>query len=78
MEVKLFEPYLIEDAIMLEERGEYFILHRDEATQLLVDLRDMADYKQRRGEFRKKFQSICDRYGKSAALMGRFRRAGLM
>lgn len=48
-----------------------------EATKLLVELRDMADYKQRKNKFAERFKSICGEYGKSVALMERFRRAGL-
>jgi len=50
----------------------------DQATNLLVELRDMAEYKQRQGRFAERFQSICERYGKSTSLMKRFRRVGLM
>ncbi len=50
----------------------------DEATKLLVELRDMSEYKQRTPKFAERFKSICARYGKSTALVGRFRRAGLM
>jgi hypothetical protein len=38
----------------------------------------MAKYKQREDQFKFRFQSICEKYGKSVALMERFRRAGLM
>jgi hypothetical protein len=62
------------EKLLVQKRASTY----DEATKLLVELRDMADYKQRRGEFQKRFQSICEKYGKSAALMGRFHRAGLM
>ena len=50
----------------------------DEATKLLRELKDMSEYKQRQAGFARRFQSICERYGKSAALTGRFRRIGLM
>jgi hypothetical protein len=59
--------------LLAQKRG----LTYEEATKLLVGLRDMADYKQKSGDFQKRFQYICERYGRSAALMERFRRAGL-
>ena len=57
-----------------QKRGSAY----DEATKLLVDLHDLAEYKQRGNKFAERFKLICDRYGKSAALMNRFRRAGLI
>lgn len=57
-----------------QKRGSAY----EEATKLLVELRDMAEYKQSRDKFAKRFKLICDRYGKSVALMDRFRRAGLI
>ncbi|MEK7785536.1 MAG: hypothetical protein AAB658_08985, partial [Chloroflexota bacterium] len=56
-----------------QKRGSAY----EEATKLLVELRDMAEYKQRKNKFAERFESICGKYGKSAALMERFRRAGL-
>ena len=50
----------------------------DDATRLLVELLDMAEYKQRKRQFAERFKSIRERYGKSTALADRFRRAGLM
>lgn len=50
----------------------------DEATRHLVDLREMSVYKQRENKFRERFNTIREKYGKSVALMERFRRAGLM
>jgi hypothetical protein len=50
----------------------------DEATKLLRELRDMFEHKQRQAGFAQRFQVIRERYGKSAALTDRFRRAGLM
>jgi hypothetical protein len=50
----------------------------DEATALLVELRDMAEYKKQAPQFQKHIQFIRAKYGKSAALMERFRRAGLV
>jgi hypothetical protein len=49
----------------------------DEATKLLVDLCDMAKYKQRGSKFTERFKQILEKYGKSTALLERFRRAGL-
>jgi len=59
--------------LLTEKRGKTY----DEATKLLAELQDMAKYKQREVKFTNRFKSICERYGKSAALMERFRRAGL-
>lgn len=56
-----------------QKRGSAY----DEATKLLAELRDMSDYKQRRSKFAERFKLICERYGKSVALMDRFRHAGL-
>jgi hypothetical protein len=50
----------------------------DEATKLLVELRNMSEFKQRKNKFTDRFKSICGKYGKSVALMDRFRRAGLL
>jgi hypothetical protein len=50
----------------------------NEATKLLVELRDMSEYKQKATQFAERFKGICERYGKSAALVERFRKAGLM
>ena len=50
----------------------------DEATKLLVELRDLAVYQRRERQFAERFQSIRARYGRSTALLERFRRAGLM
>jgi hypothetical protein len=49
----------------------------DSITRQLVELRDMSEYKQRKGKFAERFKLICEKYKKSAALMERFRRAGL-
>ncbi|HEY4491860.1 MAG TPA: hypothetical protein VI958_07640, partial [Acidobacteriota bacterium] len=57
-----------------QKRGSAY----DEATKLLVELHDMAEYKQRGNKFAERFKLICDRYEKSVALMNRFRRAGLI
>ena len=56
-----------------QKRGSAY----DDATKLLVDLRDMAEYKQRRSRFTERFKQILEKYGKSTALLERFRRAGL-
>ena len=60
--------------LLRQKRGSAY----DEATKLLVELHNMAEYKQRRNEFAERFKLIRDRYGKSIALMDRFRRAGLI
>ena len=56
-----------------QKRGSTY----EEATKLLVELRDMAEYKHRKNKFAERFKSVCTKYGKSVALMDRFRRAGL-
>src|SRR3972149_946591 len=61
------------ESLLGQKRGSTY----DEATKLLVELRDMAEYKQKRNKFAERFKFICERYGKSVALMDRFRRAGL-
>jgi len=50
----------------------------DEATKLLLELSNMSEFKQRKNKFMDRFKSICGKYGKSVALMDRFRRAGLL
>jgi len=50
----------------------------DEATKLLVELRDMSEYKQRSKKFAIHFKQILEKYGRSTALLERFRRTGLM
>ncbi len=62
------------ESLLSQKRGSTY----DEATRLLSDLRDMAEYKQRQTIFAERFQAIRERYGKSAALTERFRRARLM
>lgn len=62
------------ETLLTQKRGSTY----DEATKLLVELRDMAAYKQREKQFSGHFKSICEKYGKSVALMDRFRRAGLL
>jgi len=60
--------------LLKEKRGKTY----DEGTNLLAELQNMARYKHREDQFKNRFKSICERYGKSVALMERFRRAGLM
>jgi len=62
------------DNLLVQKRGSTY----EEATNLLVELHEMAKYKQTKNKFDERFKSICERYGKSVALMDRFRRAGLM
>ncbi len=62
------------ESLLSQKRGSAY----DEATQLLGELRDMSEYKQRQTGFAERFQSIRERYGKSVALIARFRRARLM
>jgi len=50
----------------------------EEATKLLVELRDMSEYKHRQNKFAERFKYIRGKYGKSRALLERFRRAGLL
>ena len=61
------------ERLLEQKRGSTY----DEATKLLVELRDMSEYKQKRNTFTERLRGIQDKYGKSAALMERFRRAGL-
>jgi hypothetical protein len=60
--------------LLSQKRGAAY----DDATQLLVDLRAMAEYKQRKDSFTKHFKAILEKYGKSAALTDRFRHAKLI
>jgi len=62
------------ERLLEQKRGSPY----DEATKLLVELRDMLEYKQRRKEFAGRLKHICEKHGKSVALMDRFRRSGLM
>jgi hypothetical protein len=49
----------------------------DEATQLLVDLRDLAIYQNQLLKFQERFLVIREKYSNRPILMGRFSRAGL-
>lgn len=62
------------EKLLQQKRGATY----DEATKLLVELWDMAVYKRREKQFRERFNAIREKYGKSVALLERFRRAGLM
>jgi hypothetical protein len=62
------------DRLLQQKRGSSY----DEATKLLVELRDMSVYKHRQNKFGERFNMIREKYGKSAALLERFRRTGLM
>ena len=62
------------ESLLDQKRGAAY----DEATQLLSELRDLAEYKRKKTQFAKRFKTICEKYGKSVALVERFRRAGLM
>jgi len=62
------------ESLLGQKRGSTY----DEATKLLVELHEMAKYKQREDQITNRFKAICERYGKSIALIERFRRAGLM
>jgi hypothetical protein len=62
------------EKLLQQKRGSTY----DEATKLLVELRDMSIYKQREGKFGERLNIIREKYGKSVALIERFRRAGLM
>jgi hypothetical protein len=62
------------EKLLQQKRGSTY----EEATKLLVELRDMSVYKQREDKFRERFNLIREKYGKSVALMERFRRASLM
>lgn len=62
------------EKLLEQKRGTTY----DEATKLLVELRDMSEYKQRKNKFAERFKNIREKYGKSTALLERFRRAGLL
>ncbi len=62
------------ERLLQQKRGSTY----DEATKLLVELRDMAEYKQKKNRFAERFRDIREKYGKSVALMDRFRRAKLI
>jgi hypothetical protein len=49
----------------------------DEATRLLVDLRELAIYQNRLPQFQERFLAIKEKYGSRPSLMERFKRAGL-
>jgi hypothetical protein len=49
----------------------------DEATKLLVDLRDLAIHQNRLSNFQERFLEIREKYSNRPTLMGRFSRAGL-
>ncbi len=61
------------ETLLNQKRGGAY----DEATQLLVELRDLAKLMRRSAQFQERFAPIRAKYGKSAALMERFRGAGL-
>lgn len=61
------------ERLLIEKRAKAY----DEATSLLAELKDMAKYKRREVHFAKRFNLIVEKFGKSVALMERFRRAGL-
>jgi len=62
------------ERLLEQKRGSAY----DEATKLLVELRDMSEYKQRSKKFAIHFKQILEKYGRSTALLERFRRTGLM
>lgn len=62
------------EQLLGQKRGSTY----DEATRLLVELRDMSVYKRRENQYGERFNEIRVKYGKSVALTERFRRAGLM
>jgi len=62
------------EALLNQKSGKSY----DEATQLLSELYDLAMFKKRESQFRDRFTVIRTKYGKSVALMERFRRAGLV
>jgi hypothetical protein len=62
------------ETLLNQKRGSAY----DEATLLLVDLRDLARLKKQEALYRDRFTTIRTKYGKSAVLMQRFQRAGLV
>ena len=63
----------VEDLLVQKRAGAY-----DEATSLLVELKELATYQKKMDEYRNHFQFIRLKYGKSIALLERFKRAGLL
>ena len=53
------------EKLLGQKRGSTY----DEATKLLVELRDMSEYKQRKRKFAERFKSICEGFGRSTALV---------
>jgi hypothetical protein len=66
--------WIYAENLLAQKRGSAY----DQATKLLAELHELAEYKESGDKFGKRFKIICDRYGKSTALMDRFRRAGLV
>jgi hypothetical protein len=62
------------ETLLNQKRGGAY----DEATQLLVELRDLAKLMRRSAQYQERFDPIRAKYAKSAALTERFRRAGLL
>ena len=50
----------------------------DQAVNLLLQLSDLAEYQDREAAFGDRLASLCDRYRRRYALMGRLREAGLI
>lgn len=62
------------EVLLNQKRGGAY----DEATQLLVELRDLAKLMKQSAQYQERFGLIHAKYGKSTALMDRFRHAGLL
>lgn len=62
----------VESLIGQKQAGPY-----DEATKLLVNLRDLSIYQNRLLKFQERFLAIKEKYSNRPSLMERFRRAGL-
>lgn len=62
------------ETLLGQKRGGAY----DEATQLLIELRDLAKFKKRQPQYHERFEAIRAKYGKSPVLMKRFGNAGLV
>lgn len=62
------------ESLFQQKRGSAY----QEATKLLVDLRDLSIYKKQESEFRERFHALLVQYGKSQAFRARLKKAGLL
>ena len=62
------------DGLIQQSRARAY----EETVQLLKDLRELAEYQNRRLAFEGRLARLCDQYGRRHALMRRLREAGLL